>query len=373
MLVEWFSPGYKAGGPIRSCVNMCLLLRRQYDIFVITTNQDHGDTSPYPNIESDKWLSNTMADITIYYASPNLLNRKLLKQLIDFIAPQYIYTQLLFSPLFAIYPAWLAYTGKLSAKLILCPRGTLYKSALAVKPLPKKLLLKMYRWFNISKAITFHATSSQEADAIRHFFPGSKLLTAPNLPDLQQLPLAPIPKKSGQLKCIFVARIVPIKNLLFLLEILQGLAHTIELTIAGPAEDEAYWAHCKKCIGSMPSNILVKYIGPQPAAALPKWLQQHHLFVLPTTGENFGHAIFEALAAGRPVLISDQTPWQDLEANSCGWHVPLLQKDRFVAVLNQVADADQIAYDKLSCNAWEYAMHYINKSDIAQPYLQLFS
>jgi hypothetical protein len=174
MLVEWFSPGYKAGGPIRSCVNMCLLLRRQYDIFVITTNQDHGDTSPYPNIESDKWLSNTMADITIYYASPNLLNRKLLKQLIDFIAPQYIYTQLLFSPLFAIYPAWLAYTGKLSAKLILCPRGTLYKSALAVKPLPKKLLLKMYRCFNISKAITFHATSSQEADVIRHFFPGSK-------------------------------------------------------------------------------------------------------------------------------------------------------------------------------------------------------
>ena len=36
-------------------------------------------------------------------------------------------------------------------------------------------------------------------------------------------------------------------------------------------------------------------------------IKEQHLFVLPTFGENYGYAIFESLAIGRPVLISDQT------------------------------------------------------------------
>ena len=31
----------------------------------------------------------------------------------------------------------------------------------------------------------------------------------------------------------------------------------------------------------------------------------------------------ESLMAGRPVLISDQTPWRGLEQEKCGWDVPL--------------------------------------------------
>ena len=31
--------------------------------------------------------------------------------------------------------------------------------------------------------------------------------------------------------------------------------------------------------------------------------------VTATAGENFGHTIAEALAVGRPVLLSDTTPW----------------------------------------------------------------
>ena len=34
---------------------------------------------------------------------------------------------------------------------------------------------------------------------------------------------------------------------------------------------------------------------------------------LPSKGENFGHIIMESLAASTPVIISDLTPWKDLE------------------------------------------------------------
>ena len=32
---------------------------------------------------------------------------------------------------------------------------------------------------------------------------------------------------------------------------------------------------------------------------------------MPTKGENFGHGIYGCLSVGLPVVISNQTPWQD--------------------------------------------------------------
>jgi hypothetical protein len=61
-------------------------------------------------------------------------------------------------------------------------------------------------------------------------------------------------------------------------------------------------------------------------------LAEYDLFLFPTLGENYGHVISEALASGCPVVISDQTPWRNLEAeginrngfdpfSSCAWTV----------------------------------------------------
>jgi glycosyltransferase involved in cell wall biosynthesis len=49
----------------------------------------------------------------------------------------------------------------------------------------------------------------------------------------------------------------------------------------------------------------------------------HDLFILPTLGENYGHVIVEAWAAGVPVLLSDQTPWRGLSGKRIGWDFPL--------------------------------------------------
>ena len=48
-----------------------------------------------------------------------------------------------------------------------------------------------------------------------------------------------------------------------------------------------------------------------------------HALLMPTTHENFGHAVVEAWAHGRPVLLSDQTPWRGLSEAGLGWDVPL--------------------------------------------------
>jgi glycosyltransferase involved in cell wall biosynthesis len=62
--------------------------------------------------------------------------------------------------------------------------------------------------------------------------------------------------------------------------------------------------------------------------------------LLPSLSENFGHAIFEALAAGTPVIIGDQTPWRGLAAQQAGWDVSVNDLAGFSIALQSAADMD---------------------------------
>jgi glycosyltransferase involved in cell wall biosynthesis len=46
------------------------------------------------------------------------------------------------------------------------------------------------------------------------------------------------------------------------------------------------------------------------------------LYLLPSHGENFGLSIAEALSHGIPALVTDSTPWAELNRNGAGWCVP---------------------------------------------------
>ena len=81
---------------------------------------------------------------------------------------------------------------------------------------------------------------------------------------------------------------------------------------------------------------------------MPATLAGYDLFLLPTRGENFGHAIFDALEVGLPVLISDQTPWRDLERIGAGWSLPLADPDRFAATIDRLATLEPSERDRVA-------------------------
>lgn len=373
VLVDWFAPGYKAGGPIQSCVNFAFALKKEFAIHVLTTDTDHGETHGYEGIPTGEWITNLHPDIKVNYLQKSTLRPAQLKKEILALEADYIYLNHLFSPLFVVYPLWLKYRGQLKAKIILCPRGALYDSALSVKPWKKTPFLKLFKWMGIHKHIVFHATNEREKTAIQHYFPGSTILIADNLPNSNQPVFRTCPKQAGAVKCIFIARIVPIKNLLFFLNVLEKINVTVELTVIGPVEDRSYWNECQQKIGQLTGRIVVNYMGPRRNDELMPILQDHHLFVLPTTGENFGHSIFEALLAGRPVLISDQTPWLGLSAKKAGWDLPLNDPAAFARVVEEVAGWDQARFDEWARSSWEYARQFIENPDLQRQYLQLFA
>ena len=373
ILLEWFTPGYKAGGPIQSCLNIALALKDQFDIYVLTTDTDHGETTPYQEITANQWLYNHLPGISIFYACRKAMSCKQVAKEIGFIAPDFIYLNLLFSSYFLIYPLFLKFRHKINAAIVLCPRGTLYKSALSISWYKKKPLLLLYKKMNIHRLVKFHATNEREKLAIEHFFPGSEIFVANNLPNINQSDFISLRKERGQIDCIFIARIVPIKNLLFILNFLEKMSERVNLTVVGPEENALYWNECKNKMITLPDNITIRNIGAKNNKELIDLIQQHHLLILPSRGENFGHVIFESFLAGRPVLISDQTPWLNLPSLHVGWDLPLNSPAAFVAALKDAVNWNQQEFNVFARSAWLYAKKFINNPLLIKPYHHLFS
>jgi glycosyltransferase involved in cell wall biosynthesis len=127
------------------------------------------------------------------------------------------------------------------------------------------------------------------------------------------------------------------KNLDFVLARLAEVDERVTLNLYGPIEDADYWARCEAMIRKLPANVSVRQHGPVSQQRVFEELAANDLLFLPSRGENFGHAIFESLAAGTPVLISDRTPWRNLAAQNAGWDIALEEPQRFTAVLREAA------------------------------------
>jgi glycosyltransferase involved in cell wall biosynthesis len=102
-------------------------------------------------------------------------------------------------------------------------------------------------------------------------------------------------------------------------------------------------------------------------------IRQHHLIVLPTTGENFGHSIFEAMQAGRPVLISDKTPWQGLREKNAGWDLSLSDPELFTKAVEDASAWTQKEFDAFANGAWNVAHDFISNPALVENYKLLFA
>src|SRR6185369_17989258 len=105
-------------------------------------------------------------------------------------------------------------------------------------------------------------------------------------------------------------------------------------------EDALYWERCRRASAALPPSVTLCDRGEVAADEVGRALARNHVVLLPTYGENFGHVILESLLAGVPVLISDQTPWRDLESRRAGWDLPLAEPERFRERLTALLDMD---------------------------------
>jgi len=374
LFADWYEPGYRAGGPIRSCVNFAQHMNKDYEVYVFTSDRDLGATAPYEGIPVNEWIT-AEPGLLLYYSSPDHRSRRHIGAQIRKIAPDFIYLNSMFSLHFTLFPLWIArFAGTSHPRIILSPRGMLRVSALRYKPLKKKLFLNAFRLLRFPPIIHFLAADEEEKKDIgAHFGPDATTTLIPNLPAVLMDEPAYIIKENGRLSMIFVGRVHPIKNLDYLLNLLTQLPGNIRLTIVGSLEDKDYWQQCSQIILNLPPTVDVQYLGEIPNDRIAGLIKEHHIFVLPTQGENFGHAIFESLSSKRPVLISDQTPWRRLSIAKAGWELPLEQPAEFRQAILKAVAWGQAEFDEWAEGAFRFACAHRDNSGAIEKYRQLFS
>jgi len=370
-MIDWYLPGYKAGGPIQSLANLVENLRGDFNFSIVTRNTDYLESSPYPNLVADQWTDQD--GLKLHYVSAGKLNYSNLKDILLEEEHDVVYLNSMFSYYFTLLPLWIL-RGR-SIEIILAPRGMLSKSALAIKPLKKRIYLVICSALGLSRKICFQATSDQEIKDIQAVFGrGSKIQFAPNIPaSVPEVPQGLCLKESGSVNLISVARIAPEKNLLYALNILKQVSVKVNFDIYGTVYSEQYWSLCEELIESLPENIVVTIHPGVNRTELFPLLQKSHFLFLPSKGENFGHIIMESLSCGCPVIISDQTPWRSLESSNVGYDIELTAEDKFINAIEACAKMNQEEYDGKSAASIIYANDYKANSDGIKLNKELFS
>ena len=362
---DFYLPGFKSGGGTWMIVNLVERFADRYDLFIVTRNYDSkGDKRPYTTVQVNDW--NTVGLAQVFYFAPGSLTVGKAAEIVETIRPSAVYLNSALSlPVRQFLRAGRRAVVR-NVPVILAPCGEMSEGALSVKPLKKKLFLKVALAAGLYRDVIWKASFESEAEEIRNVIgPTAEVLVAADLAPTQILPdfteTWKPEKRPGEARFAYFSRVVPKKNLKYLLECLTEIRDgRVYLDIIGPLEDAHYWAECESVIARMPPNIEVTVAGsfPEQHDALRR-LAASHFFAMPTLNENFGYVFVEALAAGCPLLISDRTVWEDVEKKGVGWRVPLADRSAFIARIKECIAMGNADYSEMSRRARRYAEHWL--------------
>lgn len=361
---DYYLPGYKAGGPIKSIASIVEMLGDDFSFYVVTSAKDLGEVQRYEGIKLGEWVK--VGKGHVFYTDSGLPPwndlMKLLSGNWSCVYLNSFFSSHTIKVLLAL--------GMLRNKtpVLLAPRGEFSPGALNLKRRKKQCYLAVARLMGYYDRVCWHASTPREQSEISAYFPlppdsrrgPGRFFVAGNLSTNPGGVANPLPEKqSGQLRVAFLSRVARKKNLHYALKVLSEASGSIAFDIWGPLEDQAYWHECQAIIETAPTTLQVIQKGPIESKDVVTMLGKYHLFLFPTLGENFGHVILEAMAAGCAILISDATPWRGLQEKGYGWEIPLSRPESFVAALNEAVSWDAARFAEVSAAARTAAAAYL--------------
>ncbi|NLT68932.1 MAG: hypothetical protein GXX84_20290 [Acidobacteria bacterium] len=258
-LADYYLPGYKAGGPIQTIANIVSQLGDQFRFKIITSDRDLGDSTSYPGVELNRWI--TLGKAEVFYVRSADPIRVL--RIIQSTPHDVLYLNSCFARGFSIIPMMAASLRLLPDRpIILAPRGEFSLGAIQIKAGRKTAYLRIARWFSAYQKAIWHASSPFEAADILRAFCGvdrmgsratalqrnrAQIVIAPDIACL--LPIATDGvqvgkqcrrKEPGVLRTVFLSRVSRKKNLAEAIRLLDALQGHVEFDIYGPIEDISY-------------------------------------------------------------------------------------------------------------------------------------
>ena len=167
-------------------------------------------------------------------------------------------------------------------------------------------------------------------------------------------PLPPTPP----FRLVFVGGLVRRKGVPQLLEAMRTLGDlAVELHLVGGAgeDGEAALAALRSSARDLVGSGRVTFAGEMDAAGVRAEVRAAHLFVLPSEAEGMPISMLEAMAEGRPVLVTDAGNMRAVvEETGCGWVLADRDPATIAAHVRRIA-ADPAALVTASAAAWRAA------------------
>lgn len=371
IFIDWFDPAYKAGGPIVSVINLVKHLSQFCEFYIITSSKDYLSTDKLGVTEFNKWI-NYNEDVKVNYLDRGKVGFKRVLNEIKLVNPDLIYINGIFSFKYSILPLICA---KLKLKkVIISSRGMLALEALKIKPLKKRAYLLVAKSLGLFRNVLFHVTKDFEMNDIRKAIGRKNVVkVVSNISNF--IEPKNYYKEEHQLNLLYLGRIAKEKNTKYVIDLLSLVKNenvNINLNIYGEIYDSKYWSECLELIDALSSNISTTYHGSIKPNQIESVLKINHCLISPSLGENFGHSIVEALSAGLPVIISNNTPWHNLKAEQAGFDINLEEIARFKEAVVKFALMGNSEYENWSKNAAAYIRNKIDREDIINGYKELF-
>lgn len=264
---------------------------------------------------------------------------------------------------------------------VISVRGNLHNAALTSAAWKKKLARRFFVDANVRGASCIHATSNDEARSIRalgfvnpvSILPAGVTMPSYTSEELFKKYSARWPELVNKRVLLFLGRMHPHKGIHYLTEAWAQLARQYpdwHLVMAGSDEMD-----CQKAMAALLTAASAEgrctFTGS--VSGIDKWalLANCGLLVLPSRSENFGHAVAEALATGRPVLTTDTTPWEDLNQFECGWQVSV-GTDALIRKLPEVLAMPTQELDKLGRNGARLIQERYEATSVAKKMLGVY-
>ena len=356
VITEYFHPAFKAGGPTKSIFNMLNFLKNDYNIFIICSSKDLGSSDNLQVEAVNKWLK--VDGYSIIYCS-GIINS--IKEILISrwkIKYDYLYLGSFFNPLFSLYTLLTRIGSK--NLIIIAPKGEFFNGALSQKYLKKNIVINLFKLIIHFLNIKWHSTNNTEKEAIHNIFNENKIkiINSSNLINLNSSKINYEIKFPKKLNILICGRISPVKNTLMSIECVVQLKGDINVEIWGAIDDLKYWKKCKEKIKNSSSNVMFNYRGVFHPHQIKKIFAKQHILLMPSLSENFGFAVFEALNFGIPVIISNNTPWRNLEKKGVGFDVPLDKKSFFIKSLKHFEIMSNDEFIKVRKKCKQYALDY---------------
>lgn len=363
-----FYPATFYGGPISATWDLSRKLAKKGIKVYVTTTNANGNSKLN---ETKNTFIKKDENLFVKYYNEQLINKLSLSFLFgiwsdiknsDVVYIQYVFHYTVpFSLLFSVF---------LNKKIIICPRGSLGEWGLQYKwKSIKRIWVSLFLRPFISK-ITMQASSYIEKDDILRNFPNAKVKIINDGVDFisfqnaQKLSRKEIIERFSDSTCddvsnIFfsMGRLHEIKGFDVIIDAFSLYLKddkNAKLIIAGA--DDGVRSNLEFQILDLQIQESVFLIGEVGFENKKLLLNNCDYFTLASEFESFGIVIAEALSCGKPIVLSNKTPWKDLEINKCGI---LADNDKisffnaFTKIVNEKYDSKAIKSYVRSNYDWE--------------------